>query len=62
MTITNLEDIRKAKAKPLILEFQDELKALCTNEKYGDLTASECIGILEMFKWAWIDALDYRED
>jgi hypothetical protein len=62
MEIVNLGEVRKAKAKPALLELQDELNALFADDRFIDLTVAECLGLLEIFKWEWVQTLKQRDD
>lgn len=47
--------------KPKLWELQDDLNKLFT-EKYGDLTVAESLGVLEMFKWEYINGIGERDE
>jgi hypothetical protein len=61
MNVIDIKEARRTKLTNPLWELQDELNKLFQDPKYDDVTVAECLGLLEMFKWEWIQTLEPRD-
>ena len=46
----------------LLCEFQDALNQVCNESRFDELTVTERIGMMEMFKWELISNVPDRDE